>query len=241
MGEPVIQSSRNQSRVRIVEIVGPAGAGKTTVSRMLDRHHGGVELARFPNVHKKGDALFFAHHGAGLIPFLICSCPAKGEWLNRREFLWLAILRGWSRRLQMEKRRSEKVILLDQGPIYLLAETRELGSKCLRGQRAERFWEKIYKRWGTTLDMVICLDADNTCLQTRIQARTKGHVIKNEPAPTVFKFLDSYRTAYHHIFKRLEVGGSGPRIIKFDTSQEEPEEIAVKLFFELGLNNEHTR
>lgn len=239
MVEPVIPSNQPQSSARIVEIVGPAGAGKTTVSRMLHRHGGRVQLGRFPDVHKKGDALFFVYHGAGLIPFLIGSCHGKAERLNRREFAWLAILRGWSRRLQLEKRRSEKVIVLDQGPIYLLAETKELGPKCLRGQRTERFWEKIYKRWATTLDIVICLDADNACLQERIQARTKGHVVKNEPGPAVFKFLDSYRTAYQHIFERLKVDGGGPRIIKFNTGQEQPEEIAVKLSVELGLNNEH--
>ncbi len=239
MVEPVILSDQTQSRAQIVEIVGPAGAGKTTVSRMLLRHGEGVQLGRFPDVHKKGDALFFVYHGFGLIPFLICSCHGKGEWLSRREFAWLAILRGWSRRLQLEKRRGQKVVVLDQGPIYLLAETKELGPKCLSGQRTERFWKRIYKRWGTTLDMVICLDADNPCLQERIQTRTKGHVVKNEASPAVFKFLDSYRTAYHHIFERLKADGGNPRIIKFDTGQEQPEEIAIKLSVELGLNNEH--
>jgi deoxyadenosine/deoxycytidine kinase len=240
MGEPIIQSNRNQSRVRIVEIVGPAGAGKTTVLRMLDRHVERVQLGRLPDVNKKGDAFFFVCHWAGLIPFLIRSCYRKGGRLNRRELAWLAILRGWPRRLQREKRKNEKVIVLDQGPIYLLAETKELGPKCLKGQRAERFWEKVYKRWGAMLDLVICLDAKNACLQERIQARTKGHVVKNEPWPKVFKFLDSYRAAYHHILKRLEADGGGPRIIKFDTSQEQPEDIAVRLSFELGLNNEHS-
>jgi thymidylate kinase len=235
----MIPSGRTQSRARIVEVVGPAGAGKTTVSRMLGRHGGQVQLGRFPDVNKKGDALFFVYHGTGLIPFLISSCQGKGGRLNRREFAWLAILRGWSRRLQRERKKNEKVIILDQGPIYLLAETIELGPKYLRGQRTERFWEKIYKRWGTTLDLVICLDADNACLRERIQARTKGHMVKNEPGPKVFEFLDRYRTAYHHIFERLKADGGGPRIIRFNTGQEPPEEIAIKLSIELGLNHEH--
>jgi broad-specificity NMP kinase len=239
MVDPVILSDLTQSRARIVEIVGPAGVGKTTLSRMLLRHGGQVQLGRFPDVHKKGDAPFFLYHGVGLIPFLICSYHGKGERVNRQEFAWLAILKGWSRRLQLEKKKGQRVVVLDQGPVYLLAETKELGPKCLSGQRTERFWERICKRWGTTLDMVICLDADNACLQERIQARPTEHVVKNEPGPVISKFLDSYRTAYHHILECLKGDGGGPRIIKFNTGQEQPEEIAIKLSVELGLKNEH--
>lgn len=226
------------TKARIVEIVGPAGAGKTTVSGILSRNHRRVQLGRFPDVQKKADMPFFVYYSLSVLPFLVGSCLGKGCVIERRKLAWLAILRGWPRRLQIERGRSDKVVVLDQGPIYFLAETSELGPECLRSSRAVRFWEKVYARWRGTLDAVIYLDADNAHLHERIRSRATDHVVKYAPAPTVFNFLDTYRTAYKDVFSRLNVSEGGLRIIRIDTGQQKPEEIAATLSVELGLNDE---
>jgi deoxyadenosine/deoxycytidine kinase len=202
---------------------------------MLNRDGEHIQLGHFPDVRKKADALFFFYYGLGLAPLLLRLYQGPNEWLNRREFAWLTILSGWPHRLKMEKRKSDKVIILDQGPVYLLAETNELGPACLKSSTAERFWQRTYQRWATTLDVVIWLDTDNSLLFERIQTRTKGHAVKNEPAQTAYKFLESYRAAYEHIFRRLKANPEGPRIIHFDTGQDQPDEIVDQLLVECGL------
>jgi deoxyadenosine/deoxycytidine kinase len=235
MAASIAKDDVRQSAPRIVEIVGPAGVGKTTISRILNRNGEHFQLGHFPDVRKKADAPFFFYYGLGLVPLLLRLYQGQSKWLNRQEFAWLTILSGWSHRLRMEKSKSDKVIVLDQGPVYLLAETNELGPECLKSPRAEKFWKSIYHCWATTLDMVIWLDTDNSLLLERIQTRTKGHVVKNESTQTVFRFLESYRTAYAHIFCMLKANTRGPRIINFDTGQEQPDEIADRLLVECGL------
>ena len=224
-----------QSAPRIVEITGPAGVGKTTICKILHRDEAHIQLGHFPDVHKKADAPFFFYHGLCLAPLALSLYQSPSAWLNRREFAWLTILSGWSHRLQVEASKSDKVIVLDQGPVYLLAETSELGPNCLKSSKAEKFWQCVYRRWAATLDMVIWLDTDNSLLFERIQTRAKGHVVKNEPAQTAYKFLESYRTAYEHIFRRLKSNAGGPRIIHFDTGQDPPDEVADQLLVECGL------
>jgi deoxyadenosine/deoxycytidine kinase len=238
MFEPPVGIGEPPTKTRIVEIVGPAGAGKTTVSEILSCHHKRVQLGRFPDVHKKSDAPFFVYYSLSLLPFLVSSCLGKGCVIKRRSLAWLAILKGWPRRLQIEKKRSDKVVVLDQGPIYFLAETSELGPDCLKSPRAVKFWEEVYARWRNTLDAVIWLDADNAHLHQRIRSRATDHVVKYAPTPKVFDFLDRYRMAYQEVFSRLNVAEGGLRIIRIDTGQEKPEEIAARLAVELGLKDE---
>ncbi len=231
----IARDQARQNAPRIVEIVGPAGVGKTTISKRLNCDGEHIQLGHFPDVRKKADALFFFYYGLGLAPFLFRLYPSSSVWLNRREFAWLTILSGWPHRLQLEKRKSNKVIVLDQGPVYLLAETNELGPECLKSSKAERFWKGIYRRWAATLDIVIWLDTDNSLLFERIQTRAKGHAVKNEPTPTAYKFLESYRAAYEHILGRLKANPGGPRIIHFDTGRNQPDEVVDQLLTECGL------
>jgi deoxyadenosine/deoxycytidine kinase len=234
MVQPMTGSGVRQKTPRIVEIVGVAGAGKTTLCRTLNRYSDHISLGHFPNVRKVADAPFFVYYGLQLVPSLLYLYQGRSSWLTRREFAWLTILSGWPRRLQLTQRDGDKVIVLDQGPVYLLAETNELGPECLRSPKADRFWKNIYLRWTAVLDMVIWLEADNACLLERIQTRPKGHVVKSESASTAFQFLESYRVAYEHIFCMLKANKEGPRVIQFNTGEQQPEEIADRLLIEFG-------
>ena len=60
-------SGRSGSRLagtQVVEIVGPAGAGKTTLCHALDRYTQSLRLENFPDVRKIADAPFFISNGS---------------------------------------------------------------------------------------------------------------------------------------------------------------------------------
>ena len=61
----------------MVEIVGPAGAGKTTLYQALDRHPEFIRLENFPDVRKVADAPFFILNGLQLIPSLLRTIPTQ--------------------------------------------------------------------------------------------------------------------------------------------------------------------
>ncbi len=221
---------------RVVEIIGPAGAGKTTIFNALSNYPERIRLANFPNVKRIADAPFFIQYGLQLVPILFRLYWHAGRKLSRREFAWMSILKGWSFVLDREVKKSSQVVVLDQGPVYLLAEMMEFGTKYQKSEYAEKFWQKIFNQWADTLNLIVWLDAEDNMLMKRIQTREKGHMVKLEPAPKVFDFLQRYRRAYDYVISMMEINPSGPRILRFDTGIQRSEEIINCLLGEFGLS-----
>ena len=223
---------------RVVEIVGVAGVGKSTLSHALKRGNASVRLGNFPDVRKISDAPFFLWNGVQVSFALLSVARDHSRGLTRREFAWLSILNGWPARLQREAR--DQLVVLDQGPVYLLTELSEFGPEFLRSEEAEKFWQKFHARWAGALDAVIWLDAADTDLLKRIRTREKEHVVKHKSDSATLAFLDLYRRAYERVILKLTMTHSDLKIIRLDTSQRSAEEIVRQLSLELGLARKAT-
>jgi len=209
---------------RVVEIVGPAGAGKTTVTRLLsNKFAGSVRFTDFPDVRKISDAPFFIKYCGLLLPSLLSLYQKDSRQLTRREFAWLAILKGWPSLLQSQMEQDQKVIILDQGPVYLFSQMDEFGPGFLRSQRAGIFWQELYHQWASALDVVVWLDAPDETLVNRIRTREDWHIVKDESTLKMYEFLASFREAYEHIFSKLAAQKNGLRIIRYDSGQKKPD------------------
>jgi adenylate kinase family enzyme len=222
------------ARVRVLEIIGPAGAGKTTLCATLGAYPAQIQLRDFPDVHKITDAPFFIWYGLKLLPVLLRYHKPGSRNVTRREFAWLTILTGWPSRLGNEVKRCGQTIVLDQGPVYLLAEMREFGPEFLRSPSAERFWQSLYARWAVTIDLVIWLDTADERLVERIRGREQEHVMKAEPKPAVSEFLERYRSMYNQTLAELKAHASSLQVIHFDTGRQAPAEIAQQLLAALS-------
>lgn len=220
-------------RPRIAEIVGPAGAGKSSLCDVLVRNGSGIRLSNFPDVRRVTNAPFFVWYGLRLIPSLIDVTHNGDRWLSRREFAWLTILNGWCGVLQEELKNNNDIVLLDQGPIYLLTEASEFGPEYLHKKKpAIELMKDLYSRWANVLDLVIWLDATDADLAERIRSREKGHPVKDRSMQTTLEFLSCYRKAYERTILRLSANQPGLRILRFDTSQISVQEIADQLLSE---------
>lgn len=218
---------------RVVEIVGLAGAGKSTLSHALKRADASIRLCNFPNVRKISDAPFFLWNGLQISLALHNLGRGHSQRLTRREFAWLSILNGWPACLQREL--PDQFIVLDQGPIYLLTELSEFGPEYLRSDAAEHFWRRLHSRWAGTLDAIIWLEAADADLLKRIRTRDKEHVVKRKSDQTTLAFLDLYRRAYERVILKLTMTHSDLKIIRLDTSQLSAEETVNQLSSELGI------
>jgi len=229
-----MNTENGQKRHRIVEVVGPAGAGKTTLCKLLSLTQG-IRLGNFPDVRKAANAPFFIRYGLGLTPTWVCASRSDGRRLSRREFAWLTILSGWPMVLKKELKRNDGIILLDQGPVYLLSELDAFGPDYLKDRRTERFWQMRYRQWAATLDAVVWLDAADQDLLDRIRSREKEHIVKAEPGQMVFGFLRRWRGAYMRTLSRLMVNRRDLRVFCFDTTRQVPEVIMTRLLAEFDL------
>jgi deoxyadenosine/deoxycytidine kinase len=225
---------RMQKPPRVVEIVGPAGAGKTTLYAALDQHPERVLLGDFPDVRKLSAAPFYIFHGLGLVPSLAWLYRHPSRQLTRREFAWMAVLRGWAGLLKKDTRRDKRVIVLDQGPVYLMAELRLSGPDYLQAEKARALWESLFTRWASTLDLIIWLDAADDVLLDRIRTRPSEHLVKKEDDATIQEFLGRFRRNYEGIFARLQVNSTGPAILRLDSGTLKPEEIEAAVLTELN-------
>jgi deoxyadenosine/deoxycytidine kinase len=226
-----------QRELRVVEVVGPAGAGKSSLCRMLSGYPERIRIEYHLDVHRLQDLLLLSVYQFRLLPRLMRLYRGHGRWLTHQEYTWLTMLMAWPGRLRRNRRADDKIVILDQGPIYLLAEQKIFGPDWLRILSSSSTWQKMYHNWATTLDLLVWLDTDNDRLMQRINSRNEDHAVKNKPAEKVHEFLNMYRTAYNDVFRRFRADPNCPRTVSFDTGQESLEGIKRKLLTELNVQD----
>ncbi len=222
---PQTESRESPQTARVLEVIGPAGAGKTTLFEGLGKYPERIQLSNFPNVRNKKDAPFFIRYGLQLIPKILRLYRRGSRPLKRREFAWLSIMMGWPNVLKTEEKKSSRLIVLDQGPVYLVGEMKEFGPEFLRAPAAEGFWQDLYRRWAAIVDMIVWLDAADAVLLERIRSRQQDHVVKDATDSTMIEFLEQYRRIYDFTVSKLMACNPGLRVLRFDTGKQTARDI----------------
>jgi shikimate kinase len=241
MNMVLTDSTPMRRRPLIVELAGPAGAGKTTLAQTLSQRSKKIRTDSAPYFRKIEDIAFYARNTLGLMPtFFHLYRNMKGRWLTREEIVWMAILKGWHQVLRQNRSRKDAVVLLDQGPVFLLARLYAPGPESLKIQGTEKWWDGAINRWSSTLDAVVWLDASDTILVERIRTRNKWHLVKEKPEQEVFEFLAHYRTSYEYVISMLASNNGCLKILRYDTARESLDEIVNRILAVFGLeNSEH--
>ena len=221
----------------LVELVGPAGAGKTTLFWALSRRSGRILHGSLPYYRGLADMPFYVRNGLLLTPTLLRLCQTNGRRLTRREIAWMAILQGWHSAVRQRASSSSTAIVLDQGPVFLLARLFWLGPEGLRGQTAEKWRKSMYAHWAAALDLVVWLDASDAVLLARIRTRDKWHAVKDRSESEALEFLSRYRAAYGQVMAALTANGGGPKVLRVDTARESLEGVVDRVLTELGLGD----
>jgi broad-specificity NMP kinase len=183
----------------VAEIVGAAGAGKSTLSRLIDRADGtvraGLTVWRLPLTLVVGNFWF-------AVPVLLDLYGTVG-WLRWDEVKQIVRLVVFRQLLKQEQLQHYQTLILDEGAVFMLAKLHAFGRENIKSRFCERWLQDFVRQWASTLDAVICLDAPDSILAERIRARNKAHRVKEETDREIHEFLGRYRASYEKIISDL--------------------------------------
>lgn len=223
---PVASRTNRLHRPLRVELVGPAGVGKSTLSVSLVRQLQGVprEIWGLPVVP-------LLLNGTRLIPTF------TGLWLHARSPLWQEIrhmvrLRTLQRALRRATPQTDAVLLFDEGPVFALAWLRGFGHDTLREQPSAEWWRTALREWASVMDAVVVLDAPDHLLAARIRARPHPHEVKEFSDPEIARWMERFRQALEWVLTEMARHG-GPAVVRLSSREEPADRIAERIVQEL--------
>jgi thymidylate kinase len=209
----------------VVEIVGPTAAGKTTVfERLRDRLE---SVQPKPILGRPPYRPLLARHVASALATLV-RLRVLGRRTTRDQVLMMAYLRALPHAIDGREAGRNGMVVFDQGPVYFLTRP------SIRDGQLATWWERTAEIWSARLDAIVWLDAPDAVLLERINSRGKWHALKGGPDEAARDVLARSRVAYEQVLERLGANGTGPMILRFDTSRRPAAEIVDEIAATVG-------
>lgn len=241
MGSNLITEVRSEAfqrsgAPRFIELIGPAGAGKSSFAEALVQTCEQVETGTPPYFRKYADLPFFIKNSVKFLPvFIQLLLDPEQKNPTPRQIIWMITLQGWHQNMNVKKTSSKEVTFLDQGPIFIMTDLYRFRCLNLHNKVIKKWWVEVIKNWARTLDMVVWLDSPNEILIERIRRRSKWHLMKNRNDADLAFFLEDYRNCFNRILSSLHLYNKNIRVIRFNTSRESMEGMVDRLLVELEI------
>ena len=187
----------SRGRAVIVELVGPAGAGKTSLAHDVSATdatvRSGLSLWGLPRRHLAASALALAP--------TVAAAALRGTRLRTGELAQMIRLDALRRVVRQEATR-HRIILLDEGPVFALSWLDVFFRR--NGEPVPAAWRRrAVADWALLLDVVVFIDASDVTLAQRIRTRDKPHMVKDRPDAEIFGFAEGFRNAFDRVIAEI--------------------------------------
>lgn len=201
----------------VVEIVGVCGSGKSTLTRALTDGDPSYQLEEFLQFKKLDHVKLGLRSVPGVVGLLGGALRSR-RLFDLTELKLVIYLMVWYRRIQRQPLGENRVLVIDQGPVYALA-TLGRTNPPVPGTESESRWRRsVLAQWAKTLDAIIWLDASDDVLWERVQNRSEKHEIKDQPEQLGLEYIRAYRASFYSTLGEFDALG-GPVVVRFDTSR----------------------
>ena len=211
-GTDAVSATSAPRRPLVVEIIGPAGAGKSSLLRALRVVDPTMRRGRSLD---SGALLAIARRAPRWLPIVARLALTTPDLARQyaRHLVRIETIDALFPRTTAEG----DVVLLDEGPVFSIALMLAFNDRARGYDAVARHLAPSTDRWAPMLDALVWLDADDSILARRIRSREKGHRIKGSSDADTREFLARYRRAYESVTTRLADAGAAP-ILRVDTS-----------------------
>jgi hypothetical protein len=192
----------------VVNLLGPPGAGKTSLSNALQMHD-----SRLIRPGRIGKLTLYYHLLKNASPMLLSFLDEyRGtRWFTRYEMLLLASITGRYGTLRQHQH-DQVVFLIIDGPLYQLAYLQMFGPPFVQSHTFQRWQIKWHVVWSKAVALAIFLDAPDHVLFSRVNERKQDAPIKGRSFADATMYFARQRQ-----LDRAATGGGSFRVIHIDS------------------------